>query len=50
MENAMVKVEAGDFTAFVPVDTNDELGALAEHFNQMTVGLKEHCRQKYLLR
>ncbi|UCE54305.1 MAG: SpoIIE family protein phosphatase [Desulfobacterales bacterium] len=41
MENAMVKVEAGDFTAFVPVDTNDELGALAEHFNQMTEGLKE---------
>ena len=44
MENAMVKVEAGDFTAFVPVDTNDELGALAEHFNQMTVGLKERYR------
>ncbi len=44
MENAMVKVEAGDFTAFVPVDTNDELGALAEHFNQMTEGLKERYR------
>jgi len=41
MENAMTKVEAGDFTAFVPVDTNDELGALGEHFNQMTEGLKE---------
>jgi sigma-B regulation protein RsbU (phosphoserine phosphatase) len=44
MENAMVKVEAGDFTAFVPVDTNDELGALAEHFNQMIEGLKERYR------
>jgi sigma-B regulation protein RsbU (phosphoserine phosphatase) len=44
MEDAMVKVEAGDFTAFVPVDTNDELGALAEHFNQMTEGLKERYR------
>jgi sigma-B regulation protein RsbU (phosphoserine phosphatase) len=44
MENAMVKVETGDFTAFVPVDTNDELGALAEHFNQMTEGLKERYR------
>ncbi len=44
MENAMVKVEAGDFTAFVPVDTNDELGALGEHFNQMTEGLKERYR------
>jgi sigma-B regulation protein RsbU (phosphoserine phosphatase) len=40
----MGKVEAGDFTAFVPVDTNDELGALAEHFNQMTEGLKERYR------
>jgi len=44
MENAMVKVEAGDFTAFVQVDTNDELGALAEHFNQMIEGLKERYR------
>jgi sigma-B regulation protein RsbU (phosphoserine phosphatase) len=44
MENAMIKVEAGDFTAFVPVDTNDELGALAEHFNQMAEGLKERYR------
>jgi len=44
MENAMVKVEAGDFTAFVPVATNDELVALAEHFNQMTEGLKERYR------
>jgi len=41
MENAMVKVEAGDFTTFVSVDTNDELGALTEHFNQMTEGLRD---------
>jgi sigma-B regulation protein RsbU (phosphoserine phosphatase) len=44
MEKAMIKVEEGDFTAFVPVDTNDELGALADHFNQMTEGLKERYR------
>ena len=44
MENAMIKVEEGDFTVFVPVDTNDELGALADHFNQMTEGLKERYR------
>jgi len=49
MGNAMVKVEAGDFSAFVPVDTNDELGALAEHFNQMTEGLKERYRLKQSL-
>ncbi len=49
METAMVKVEAGDFTAFMPVDTNDELGALAEHFNQMTEGLKERYRLRQSL-
>jgi len=44
LERAMARVEGGDFSAFVPVDTNDELGALAEHFNQMTEGLKERYR------
>jgi sigma-B regulation protein RsbU (phosphoserine phosphatase) len=44
LESAMAKVEGGDFSALVPVDTNDELGALAEHFNQMTEGLKERYR------
>ena len=44
LERAMARVEGGDFSAFVPVETNDELGALAEHFNQMTVGLKERYR------
>jgi sigma-B regulation protein RsbU (phosphoserine phosphatase) len=44
MESAMVKVEAGNFKTLVPVHSNDELGALAEHFNQMTVGLQERYR------
>ena len=44
LERAMARVEGGDFSAFVAVDTNDELGALAEHFNQMTEGLKERYR------
>ena len=44
MEDAMARVEDGDLTANVPVENNDELGALAEHFNQMTVGLKERYR------
>ncbi len=44
MENAMAKVEAGDFSAVIPVESNDELGALAEHFNQMTEGLEERYR------
>ncbi len=44
MEAAMVKVEAGNFKTQVPIQSNDELGALAEHFNQMTVGLQERYR------
>jgi sigma-B regulation protein RsbU (phosphoserine phosphatase) len=44
LERAMTQVQDGDFSAFVPVDTNDELGSLAEHFNQMAVGLKERYR------
>jgi len=44
MEAAMVKVEAGHFKTLVPIQSNDELGALGEHFNQMTVGLQERYR------
>lgn len=44
MEAAMLNVEKGDFTANVPVVSNDEMGVLAEHFNQMTEGLKERYR------
>jgi sigma-B regulation protein RsbU (phosphoserine phosphatase) len=44
LEHAMARVEGGDFAALVPVNNNDELGALAEHFNQMTEGLKERYR------
>ena len=40
----MVKVEAGNFKTRVPIHSNDELGALGEHFNQMTVGLQERYR------
>ena len=44
MEAAMARVEKGDLTATVAVDSNDELGALAENFNQMTDGLKDRYR------
>ena len=44
LERAMARVGGGDFAALVPVNNNDELGALAEHFNQMTEGLKEGYR------
>jgi sigma-B regulation protein RsbU (phosphoserine phosphatase) len=49
MENAMAKVEKGDLTASVTVSCNDELGALAENFNQMTEGLKDRYRLRQSL-
>ncbi len=49
MEEAMARVEEGDLTVNVPVENNDELGALAEHFNQMTDGLKERYRLRHSL-
>jgi sigma-B regulation protein RsbU (phosphoserine phosphatase) len=46
MEMAMAKVEQADFTASVAVESNDELGALADNFNHMTEGLKERYRMR----
>ncbi len=46
MEDAMAKVEQGNLAVSVPVENNDELGALAEHFNQMTGGLIERERMQ----
>ena len=45
----MAKVEKGDMTATVTVNSNDELGALAENFNQMTDGLKDRYRLRQSL-
>jgi sigma-B regulation protein RsbU (phosphoserine phosphatase) len=44
METAMARVEKGDLTASVPINSNDELGILAENFNRMTEGLKDRYR------
>jgi sigma-B regulation protein RsbU (phosphoserine phosphatase) len=44
MEQAMTEVAQGDFAATVPVNSNDELGILADHFNRMTEGLAERYR------
>ena len=49
MEAAMARVEKGDFTACVTVNSNDELGVLAENFNQMTEGLKDRYRMQQAL-
>jgi len=49
MADAMAKVEQGNLAVSVPVESNDELGALAEHFNQMTIGLIERERMQQSL-
>jgi sigma-B regulation protein RsbU (phosphoserine phosphatase) len=49
MQAAMARVERGDLTATVTVDSNDELGSLAENFNQMTDGLKDRYRLRQSL-
>jgi sigma-B regulation protein RsbU (phosphoserine phosphatase) len=49
MEAAMAQVEKGDLTATVTVNSNDELGALGENFNQMTEGLKDRYRMRQSL-
>jgi len=41
LKTAMRKVKRGDFSAQARVVDNNELGVLAQHFNQMTQGLKE---------
>ena len=49
MEAAMERVEKGDLTASVTVNSNDELGVLGENFNQMTEGLKDRYRLRQSL-
>ncbi|MGD8961552.1 MAG: PP2C family protein-serine/threonine phosphatase [Desulfobacterales bacterium] len=49
MQAAMAQVEKGDLTATVTVNSNDELGALGENFNQMTEGLKDRYRLRQSL-
>ncbi len=49
MEKAMAQVEKGELTATVTVNSNDELGALGENFNQMTEGLKDRYRLRQSL-
>jgi phosphoserine phosphatase RsbU/P len=49
MQAAMARVERGDLAATVTVNSNDELGALAENFNQMTEGLKDRYRLRQSL-
>ena len=49
LEAAMDRVEAGDFSTHLTVASNDEIGALADRFNAMTVALKEGERMRHSL-
>ncbi len=44
LESAVARVTEGDYEAFVPVTTGDEIGELAASFNQMVEGLAERER------
>ncbi len=44
LERAVDAINAGDYTASVPVTTGDELGELAASFNEMVEGLRERER------
>jgi sigma-B regulation protein RsbU (phosphoserine phosphatase) len=46
LEQAMSRVRSGDFGVRVEVAANDELGLLADSFNQMIVGLAERERMR----
>ena len=49
MEAAMEEVRQGDLSVTVPVRDADELGVLADSFNEMTEGLRERRRMQHSL-
>ncbi len=46
--DASERVEKGDYTAHVTISQNDELGTLADRFNNMVKGLAERDRMKFM--
>ena len=46
LQQAMRRVDAGDYTVRVPVVTGDELGELTDSFNRMAAGLAERERMR----
>lgn len=42
LASATVRVSSGDLDTEIPVEANDEIGKLAQGFNQMTRSLREH--------
>ena len=49
LSDAMVKVQKGDLNVSVEKQTDDEIGSLAQSFNEMIVGLRERFTlQKYV--
>jgi adenylate cyclase len=48
IQNAFEEVEMGVFTTRVPIVSNDELSRIAQHTNQMIVGLRDRERIKMI--
>ena len=46
LEEGLQRVSEGDLTAEVPVDSTDELGRLATHFNHMTRVLRDRAEEQ----
>jgi len=46
LEEGLQRVSEGDLTAEVPVESNDELGRVATHFNQMTRVLRDRAEEQ----
>lgn len=46
--NQMKKVGKGNFDIEIPVQSSDEIGTLAESFNEMSRELKKYIDQSYL--
>ncbi|HEV8400580.1 MAG TPA: ATP-binding protein [Gemmatimonadales bacterium] len=46
LEEGLQRVSEGDLTAEVPVESNDELGRVATHFNHMTRVLRDRAEEQ----
>lgn len=48
MAKTMAHLEKGDFSVRLPVESDDEIGALSLRFNQMSEELEQHINQVYV--
>lgn len=48
MMEKMAKLQTGDFSVRLPVESNDEIGILSQHFNQMSQQLELYIEKSYV--